>query len=288
MKSVRLANAAAKVEPQAVENGAKRKRIAVTELSRSGETKVDSDFAFARACGPYWIHVAWRIGEKARQRARAALGVNWYRAALTARIVDVTPDDSGRNLDRSSRHTVLRPGSREWFFEVSGAPRAYRIEVGYSAQSGRFLALVRSNTVASILPGCGERSDHCKPIRSNSTPNGAESDAGGLSAQVELADREHRNDARRMRERQFGSIALELETEMVVRGQASGCARVSVLHADVRTKSNGAFAVRLPIGDGRLVVPIVASSLDGMDRRIAVISVERNLRWLDPNSLDGD
>jgi hypothetical protein len=46
--------------------------------------------------------------------------------------------------------------------------------------------------------------------------------------------------------------------------------------------ADGSFTVRLSMPDKRQVLPIVASSADGVEQRTVVIAIERNTKVLEP------
>ena len=73
-----------------------------------------------------------------------------------------------------------------------------------------------------------------------------------------------------------------VDAEMIVFGQTDATAYVTLGGEPVKLRSDGSFAVRLPLPDRRQVLPIVASSADGVEQRTTVLAVERNTKVMEP------
>ena len=69
---------------------------------------------------------------------------------------------------------------------------------------------------------------------------------------------------------------------MVIFGSADASAYVTLAGEPVKLRSDGSFTVRLPLPDRRQVLPIVASSADGVEQRTTVLAVERNTKVMEP------
>ena len=50
----------------------------------------------------------------------------------------------------------------------------------------------------------------------------------------------------------------------------------------MQLRSDGTFAVRLSLPDRRQVIPIVVSSVDGVEQRTVILAVERNTKRMEP------
>jgi uncharacterized protein len=81
------------------------------------------------------------------------------------------------------------------------------------------------------------------------------------------------------RQRQF---EFEVDAEMVVFGRTKPDGRVTLAGEPVKLREDGGFAVRLSLPDRRQVLPIVASSADGVEQRTIVLAVERNTKVMEP------
>ena len=54
----------------------------------------------------------------------------------------------------------------------------------------------------------------------------------------------------------------------------------------VRVQDDGTFRVRLDMPDKRQVLPIVASTADGVEEQTIVLAVERNTKVMEPYNRD--
>jgi len=63
-------------------------------------------------------------------------------------------------------------------------------------------------------------------------------------------------------------------------------AHVTLQGEPVKIRSDGTFAVRFNLPDRRHVLPMVASSRDGAERRTIVLAVDRNTKVMEPISRD--
>ena len=84
----------------------------------------------------------------------------------------------------------------------------------------------------------------------------------------------------------FGShrreFSLQVETELIVHGVAQPDARVTLRGEPVPLRPDGTFAVRFNLPDRRHVLPVVASSYDGVEQRTIVLAVDRNTKVMEP------
>ena len=69
---------------------------------------------------------------------------------------------------------------------------------------------------------------------------------------------------------------------MVVFGSTRPDAYVTLKGEPIRVRDDGTFMVRLPMPEAREVLPIVASSSDGVEQRTVILSVDRNTKVMEP------
>ena len=79
-----------------------------------------------------------------------------------------------------------------------------------------------------------------------------------------------------------GDFNLQVETELIVHGVADPNARVTLRGEPVHVRPDGTFAVRFNLPDRRHVLPLVASSCDGVEQRTIVLAVDRNTKVMEP------
>jgi hypothetical protein len=69
---------------------------------------------------------------------------------------------------------------------------------------------------------------------------------------------------------------------MIIYGCTRPDAHVQLSGEPVKLRSDGSFTVRLAMPDRRQVLPVVASSSDGMEQRTIVLAIERNTKVMEP------
>jgi hypothetical protein len=77
-------------------------------------------------------------------------------------------------------------------------------------------------------------------------------------------------------------FCFELDTELVVYGVTNPDAHVTLRGEPVRLQPDGTFSVRFSLPERRQVLPVVASSGDGVEERTIVLAVERNTKVMEP------
>ena len=75
---------------------------------------------------------------------------------------------------------------------------------------------------------------------------------------------------------------FEVETELIVHGVTEPDAHVTLRGEPVHLRSDGTFAVRFTLPDRRHVLPVVASSGDGVEQHTIVLAVDRNTKVMEP------
>lgn len=98
---------------------------------------------------PHTIFAYWEVTPTTRVQALRTLGVEAEGAREVLRVYDVTfvtftGDNAWLSLD-----VELTPGAESWYVNVSRPGASYCAEVGLRTSTGRFLPLVRSNTVTT-------------------------------------------------------------------------------------------------------------------------------------------
>jgi hypothetical protein len=75
---------------------------------------------------------------------------------------------------------------------------------------------------------------------------------------------------------------FEVDAEMIVYGTTKPNAHVTLAGAPVKLRPDGSFTARLAMPDRRQVLPVVASSADGVEQRTVVLAIERNTKVMEP------
>ena len=75
---------------------------------------------------------------------------------------------------------------------------------------------------------------------------------------------------------------------MIIFGSTKPDAHVTLAGEPVKLRPDGTFTVRVSMPDRRQVLPVVASSSDGVEQRTIVLAVERNTKQMEPKIAETD
>lgn len=273
------------------QESAERKNLSCTSEGRP-EPQKDRIVVLVR--DPYWLHVCWEITQQSVERARSVLGQDWHGSAPTLRLIRVL-DGGGGRLERCIE---IHGGVSNWYVDVSDPPNSYRVEIGYRATGGEFYCLARSNTVTTPVPGSADVVDNNwtdvaeNADRIYAMSGGYSADGASMELQ-ELLEERLRRRLGRPSEIRYGvgaagdsrdgdELRLAVDAELVVYGSSDPNTHVTVSGEPVAVSPDGSFAVKVHFPDRRQVIPIVASSADGVEQKTIILGVERNTKLLDP------
>ncbi len=244
----------------------------------------------------YWLQACWDISRQSVIRAQASMAEQWHTARPVLRLIEVETGGSTSSVERVVRDTEIHGGVNNWYLDVHNPPQSFRVDIGYLASDGRFHVLARSNTVTTPQPGSADAVDrNWTDVAENyekifALSGGYGSETGDLRDVFE--ERLHRPmgsstgarfgaGAERMlhRDREF---QFDVDAEIIVFGATKPDAHVTISGEPVKTRPDGSFAVRLALPDRRQVLPVTASSRDGVEERTIVLAIERNTKVMEP------
>jgi len=245
--------------------------------------------------GPHWIHAFWEITAASIGRAQAALGQEWHSARPTLRILQLESDLQASPSERVVRTIEVHGGVKNWFIDIREALRC-RVEIGYLAASGRFHALSRSNAVSmpagsqrdSLDAHWGDIAPDCEKIYSMSGGFSPENNCTELQELFEerlrrpLGPPESRRASGDEEVESHNQVQLEVDAEMIVYGATQPGSYITLQGEPVKVRPDGTFRVRVAMPNKRQVLPIVASTANGVERQTVIIAVERNTKTLEP------
>lgn len=269
-------------------------RMSSHSKAKNGSTK---DRVVLMVRDSYWLHCTWELQRHSVDRAKAALAEQWHTAHPCLRVYEVETGNTTSTAERVVQDLKIHGGVRNWYVAVSNPPKSYRVDIGYKASNGRFYSLAKSNVASTPSPSTADFVDEnwanvaedCERIYSLS--GGYQAESGG-ELQEMFEERLNRPmgappaskfglGAERLlgRHRDF---KFEVDAEMIVFGNTKPGSYVTLGGEPVKVRDDGTFSVRLGLPDRRQVLPLVASSGDGMEQRTTVISVERNTKVMEP------
>ncbi len=277
---------------------AQTKDLAFHSSHRSPQNGDGQDRLVVMVRDPYWLHAYWEMSRQSIDRAKAALNQNWHGAKPVLRLLELARDGTTSSVRRIVRDIEIHGGVNNWYVDVHEPPKSFQMEIGYLSLDGRFVSLSKSNVVTTPQVGpvntvdgnWAEVAEDFDRIFAMSGGYANEGDSTGLKDLFE--ERLHRPMGSPMATR-FGlgagqiefnkrDFSFEVNAELIVYGVTDPDAHVTLRGEPVRLQPDGTFSMRFSLPDRRQVLPVVASSGDGVEQRTVVLAVERNTKIMEP------
>jgi len=247
---------------------------------------------------PYWLHAYWELTRRSIDRARSALNQHWHAAKPVLRLCEVSRSGTTSASRRTVRDIPIHGGVNNWYIDVSDPPKNFLVEIGYLAPEDHYFSIVRSNVVTTPRAGSADAFDHnwSEVAKDSDRIYAMSTGYGDQDANRELKEVFEERLRRPMGDpmsTQFGLGAggaggqradwrFQVETELIVHGVAHPDSHVTLKGEPVHLRPDGTFAVRFSLPDRRHVLPVVASSGDGVEQRTIVLAVDRNTKVMEP------
>lgn len=241
---------------------------------------------------PYWLHAFWELSEQSIERAQAAMGQRWHNANPTLRLFQMREEGTSVLV----KDIPIHGGVSNWYVDVVEPPNDFRMEIGYLAADSSFHCLARSNTVQTPPASTSDAvDDNWADVAENAdrifAMSGGYTPSGTSRELQELLEERLRRPLGSPMSTRYGSGATTLDdqnempfgvdAEIVIYGAADRGAHVTLKGEPVQLREDGTFAVRMSLPDKRQVIPIVASSSDGVEQRTIILAVERNTKTME-------
>ncbi len=296
------AKAARKAKPTRCE---KRLNEMKAKLARSKDLAYDAngnghkkDRLVVMVRDSYWLHAYWELTRQSIERARVALGQHWHGAKPVLRLSEITRDGTTNSGRKVLRDIEIHGGVNNWYVDVDDPPKSFQLDIGYLGPDGKFLCLARSNAVST--PQCGSAAEldgNWAGVAADFdriyAMSGGYADKGGNSDLKELFEERLRRPMGSPMVTRFGRGAqaiacrqpefdFHVDADLIVYGVTDPSAHVTLKGEPVRVQPDGSFTIRFSLPDRRQVLPVVASSGDGVQQRTIVLAVERNTKVMEP------
>jgi len=246
---------------------------------------------------PYWLHAYWELTRQSVERARVAMGQQWHAAKPVLRVYEVGREGATSTVRKVVRDVEIHGGVNNWYVDVDDPPKSFQIDIGYVSPDGKFLCIVRSNVVTTPQSGPVDSFDgNWEEVAEDFDRIYALS--GGYGNKPGNADLKNLFEERLRRPMgspmvtRFGmgaqsgrtrpSFSFQVDAELIVYGMTDPSAHVTLKGEPVRVQPDGSFTVRFTLPNRRQVLPVVASSVDGVEQRTIVLAVERNTKEMEP------
>ncbi len=261
-------------------------------------SRTDRDRIVLLVRDSYWLQAHWNVNRQSVKRAEAALAEHWHTAHPMLRLLQVDSGHTTSTSERVAREIEVHGGVTNWYIDVHSPPQSYRVELGYKAANGKYFSLCRSNAVSTPAPDSSDAIDeNWTDVAENYERvfalSGGYTEDNNSGELQELFEERLRRPMHNPLASQFGGgaervlnkhrdLEFQVDAEMILYGRTKSDARVTLGGEPVKLRTDGQFTVRMPLPDKRQVLPVVASSADGVEQRTIVIAVERNTKVLEP------
>jgi hypothetical protein len=298
-------------------------RVKIKETSRVGSSKKKvQPFDFTQQTIPkgygeskivlmprdsYWTFAYWEITEKTRKDIRAKYGKDIFeKSKLVLRVYYVTSIEfNGRNA-HSYFDIAIDPFADNWYIKVPEPNKSLCIDLGIVLPDGRFITIVRSNTV--IMPRLGvspvtdeqwgvlqkeferilkisgigqvgkgsfdvvklmrERWNQFMLLNLPSSPP-------GISSFRRMPVEEAGGAGAQAGEKGRKEFRLEANTEFILYGSTERDAKLTVGGEEVKLDPDGSFSLRFNLNDGVKELPVKATSADNTMSKSITFTVSR-------------
>jgi hypothetical protein len=232
---------------------------------------------------PWWIHAYWELQDSTLERLRNELRDGFYQARRTLRVYDV----SNIIFDGKNAHRFfdihISDYANNWYIDTGGPGRSWCVDLGLLLPGGRFITIVRSNTVFTPLEGPSWITDEEWMIpedmfarlygmgfgfgRSSPVGKGWEKMRRELFSGVLASPgiTSVTSPVKKIpKERKFW---LVVNTELIVYGATEPDAKVYVQGREIKLRPDGTFSLRFALPDGKQVIPVKGVSSDNLEER---------------------
>ena len=256
----------------------------------------DRDRIVLQVRDPWWIHAYWEVSNATLERLRNELKDEFYnRAKRVLRVYDVSHIVfNGQNAHRFF-DIQINEYTNNWYIDTGGAGRSWCVDLGLLLAGGRFITVVRSNTVYTPLEGPSWITDEEWMIPEDMFARLYGMGFGlGRSSPVGKAWQE------RVKKALFsGALAspgmasmaspvkkipkekkfwLAVDCELIVYGATEPDAKVTVQGKPINLRQDGTFTLRFALADSKQVIPVKAVSSDNIQERTITPIVTRETR----------
>jgi len=247
---------------------------------------------------PYWLQAYWEVSRQSVERARVALGRHWHAARPVLRVLEVGREGTTSTQRKVVRDIVIHGGVNNWYVDVDDPPKSFQLDLGYLGPDGNFLCLIRSNVVTTPQSDVVDNVDRnwadvAHDFERIYALSGGYAESPGNSELKNLFEERLSRPMGSPMVTRFGRGAqavghnrpefpFQVDAELIVYGMTSPNAHVTLKGEPVRIQPDGTFTVRFSLPNRRQVLPVVASSGDGVEQRTIVLAVERNTKVMEP------
>lgn len=239
---------------------------------------------------PWWVYAYWEVQSQTFEGLKARLGDEFYQSRRNLRVYDVSQIIFNGNNAHRFFDIHINECANSWYIDTGSPGRSWCVDLGLLLGDGRFITIVRSNTVSTPLagPSCVTDEEWMIPDDMFNRLYGLGFGFGSSPVKVkglweERLKREITSGvlsslSSPVRTAEERSFWLAVNTELIVYGATEPSAKVTVQGKDVKLRPDGTFTLRFALGDGKQVIPVTASSSDGREERTITPVVSRETK----------
>jgi hypothetical protein len=222
---------------------------------------------------PYWLYTYWDLSPEAKGQLMNDYG-DWEKAPLSLRIWEEEESGGG---DPLFFNVAINPFTSNWYLNVQ-PNHCYTAELGYFSPTGDFIVLARSNTVTTPRATFSQvideewmiiEEDFRRLYRMAGDPQASSAELGG--GLLKRLEKEMGSGAVSSISSPFGQPPAErrfwlvLNTELIVYGATEPNAVLTLDGQPITLRPDGSFTARFALPEGKLSIPVIARSQDGID-----------------------
>ncbi len=240
---------------------------------------------------PYWVHAYWEITQDKMNHLRRDYGEAVDKARRILRVFDVTGISFNGSNSNDFFDIDINAFASNWYINVGKPGRAYCVELSLILPDGRYLPLVRSNTINTPSDGPSWITDEEWMVLEEDFNKLYGMSAGlgiGLSS-AELKEKIRQKGLSQVSSGALFSVSspggkqeagerkfwLVVNAELIVYGATDPEAAVTVQGRPIKLREDGTFSLRFSLPDGEQVIPVKAISPDKVEERTITPVVTR-------------
>lgn len=239
---------------------------------------------------PWWTFAYWEIRRDKEDEVMQRIEASGQKAKKSIlRVYDVTDISfNGKNAHQYF-DIELKGLATNWYINVSSPGRSWLVDIGILSTRDEFYVLARSNVVRTPRFGMSDKLDEewMMPEEEYWKMFGLSGGFGIGKGSLEVREMMKRrleeqitsaaissfsSPVGRKRERGFWFV---VNTELIVYGATEPDAKVTVQGKAIGLRQDGTFSLRFSLPDGKQVIPVEATSHDGIETRCITPIVTR-------------
>lgn len=243
---------------------------------------------------PWWLHAYWELRLDTLERLKNEHRDDFYRAKWVLRVYDVSAITfNGSNAHRFFDIQIAEYASN-WYIDTGGPGRSWVVDLGLLLPDGRFITVIRSNTVSTptecpswvtdeewMVPedmfarlyGMGFGFGRSSPVGKAWQERMRRELFSGILASPGITSVS--SPVKKPKERKFW---MWVNTELILYGATEPDATVRVQGREIKLRPDGTFSMRFALPDGKQVIPVEGTSADKVETRTITPVVTKETR----------